>query len=181
MDTATEKPTPRQRALLPKLMLSSTFTAEEAHRTAVWLASPGATKERASEVIDDALARIKKPATMRKRPVPTAGPSITPTRTMAMANIPPGDTRKNPPQWQTGQQNPEPELPPERCASSCTSSRSPNRSRKSIGSMAWTTPTRMKPPPPHQRRSSANRQQPTRQAISKHLAHTTHRRNKRCI
>ena len=35
MDDATEKPTPRQRALLPKLMLSSTFTAEEAHRTAV--------------------------------------------------------------------------------------------------------------------------------------------------
>ena len=59
MDDATEKPTPRQRALLPKLMLSSTFTAEEAHRTAVWLASPGATKERATLVIDDALTRIE--------------------------------------------------------------------------------------------------------------------------
>ena len=59
MDTATEKVTPRQRALLPKLMLSSTFTAEEAHRTAVWLASPGATKERATLVIDDALTRIE--------------------------------------------------------------------------------------------------------------------------
>ena len=47
MNAATEKPTPRQHALLNKLMLSSTFTAEEAHRTAVWLASPGATKERA--------------------------------------------------------------------------------------------------------------------------------------
>ena len=60
MNGATEKPTPRQHALLNKLMLSSTFTAEEAHRTAVWLASPGATKERATEVIDDALSRIEK-------------------------------------------------------------------------------------------------------------------------
>ena len=60
MDTATEKPTARQRALLNKLMLSSTFSAEEAHRTAVWLASPAATKDRATEVIDDALSRIKK-------------------------------------------------------------------------------------------------------------------------
>ena len=58
MDDATEKPTPRQHALLSKLMLSSTFTAEEAHRTAVWLASPGASQERATEVIDDALTRI---------------------------------------------------------------------------------------------------------------------------
>ena len=60
MDTSTEKPTPRQRAYLQKLMLSSTFTAEEAHRTAVWLASPAASKDRATEVINDALARIKK-------------------------------------------------------------------------------------------------------------------------
>ena len=60
MNGATEKPSPRQRALLNKLMLSSTFTAEEAHRTAVWLASPGANKERATEVIDDALSRIEK-------------------------------------------------------------------------------------------------------------------------
>ncbi len=59
METATEKVTDRQRALLKKLMLSSTFTAEEAHRTAVWLASPAATKDRATEVIDDALSRIK--------------------------------------------------------------------------------------------------------------------------
>ena len=58
MDTATEKVTDGQRALLSKLMLSSVFSAEEAHRTAVWLASPGATKERATEVIDDALTRI---------------------------------------------------------------------------------------------------------------------------
>ena len=49
----------RPRALLSKLMLSSTFSAEEAHRTAVWLASPAATKDRATEVIEDALARIK--------------------------------------------------------------------------------------------------------------------------
>ena len=58
MNAATEKPTPRQHALLNKLMLSSTFSAEEAHRTAVWLASPGASQERATEVIDDALTRI---------------------------------------------------------------------------------------------------------------------------
>ena len=45
MDTATEKPTPRQRHRLRQLLLSSVFTAEEAHR--------------ASEVIEDALARIK--------------------------------------------------------------------------------------------------------------------------
>ena len=53
-----ESPSPRQRALLSKLMLSSTFSAEEADRTLVWLASPVATKERATLVIDDALTRI---------------------------------------------------------------------------------------------------------------------------
>ena len=60
MEAATEKPTDRQRALLKKLMLSSTFTAEEAHRTAIWLNSPRATKDKATEIIDKALARIKK-------------------------------------------------------------------------------------------------------------------------
>lgn len=60
METATEKPSAEQRALLNKLILSSVFSAEEAHRTAVWLVSPAATKERATEVINDALARIKK-------------------------------------------------------------------------------------------------------------------------
>ena len=60
METATEKPSAEQRALLNKLILSSVFTAEEAHRTAIWLNSPAANKERATEVIDDALARIKK-------------------------------------------------------------------------------------------------------------------------
>lgn len=59
MDTTTEKVTDRQRALLNKLMLSSTFTAKEAHRTSVWLDSPGATKDKATEVIDRALERIK--------------------------------------------------------------------------------------------------------------------------
>ena len=48
MDTATEKPTPRQRHRLRQLLLSSVFTAEEAHRASVWLASPAATKERAT-------------------------------------------------------------------------------------------------------------------------------------
>ena len=49
MDQATEKPTPRQRHRLRQLLLSSVFTAEEAHRASVWLASPGATKERATK------------------------------------------------------------------------------------------------------------------------------------
>ena len=40
-------------------MLSSTFTAEEAHRTANWLNSHLATEEATSRVIDNALARIK--------------------------------------------------------------------------------------------------------------------------
>ena len=59
MNGATEKPTPRQRHRLRQLLLSSVFTAEDAHRASVWLASPAATKDRASEVITDALARIK--------------------------------------------------------------------------------------------------------------------------
>ena len=59
MNGATEKPTPRQRHRLNQLLLSSVFTAEEAHRCAIWLNSPGATKEKASELIDNALARIK--------------------------------------------------------------------------------------------------------------------------
>ena len=59
MAEATEKVTPRQRALLNKLILSSVFSAEQAHRIAVWMASPAATKDRAKGIIDDALARIK--------------------------------------------------------------------------------------------------------------------------
>ena len=59
MNGATEKPTPRQRHRLRQLLLSSVFTAEEAHRASVWLASPAATKDRASEVITDALSRIE--------------------------------------------------------------------------------------------------------------------------
>ena len=60
MAEATEKPTDEQRVFLSKLMLSSTFTAEEAHRTAIWLNSPRATKVKAKEIIDNALARTKK-------------------------------------------------------------------------------------------------------------------------
>ena len=60
MENTTEKVTDRQRALLQNLMLSSTFTAEEAHRTAIWLNSPAATEEKATEMINWALARIKK-------------------------------------------------------------------------------------------------------------------------
>ena len=60
MENATEKPTDKQRALLNKLMLSSTFSAEEAHRTAIWLNSPRATKDKATEIIDNAMTRIKK-------------------------------------------------------------------------------------------------------------------------
>ena len=59
MDSASEKITDRQRARLNQLILSSVFSSAEAHRTAVWMASPAATKERESEVIDDALSRIK--------------------------------------------------------------------------------------------------------------------------
>ena len=62
MDTATEKEgmaTDKQRAFLNKLMLSSTFTAEEAHRCAIWLNSRQATEDATSGVIDRALARIK--------------------------------------------------------------------------------------------------------------------------
>ena len=66
MAEAIEKPTDEQRALLNKLMLSSTFTAEEAHRTAIWLNSPRATKVKAKEIIDNALARIKKRDADRK-------------------------------------------------------------------------------------------------------------------
>ncbi len=40
-------------------MLSSNFTAEEAHRTAIWLNSSRATKDKATEIIDKALERIK--------------------------------------------------------------------------------------------------------------------------
>ena len=47
MDSASEKITDRQRARLNQLILSSVFSAEEAHRTAVWMASPAVTKERA--------------------------------------------------------------------------------------------------------------------------------------
>ena len=47
-----------------------------------------ATKEKASELIDNALARIKK-RDDAKKPVPSAGPNTTPTRTMVAVNIPP--------------------------------------------------------------------------------------------
>ena len=60
MENAIEKPTDKQRALLNKLMLSSTFTAEEAHRTVIFLNSPRTTKDQATEVIEKAMARIKK-------------------------------------------------------------------------------------------------------------------------
>ena len=66
MQNTTEKPSAEQRAFLSKLILSSTFTAEEAHRTAIWLNSPRATKEKATEIIDKALARIKKRDADRK-------------------------------------------------------------------------------------------------------------------
>ncbi|MYC13773.1 MAG: hypothetical protein F4Y39_08610 [Gemmatimonadetes bacterium] len=59
MEIATPMATDKQRAFLQKLMLSSTFTAEEAHRTSVWLCSPQATEEATSRVIDKALKRLK--------------------------------------------------------------------------------------------------------------------------
>ena len=59
MNQTAEAVTPRQRAVLQKLMLSSNFTAEEAHRTAIWLNSPRATKDKATEIIDKVQERIK--------------------------------------------------------------------------------------------------------------------------
>ena len=113
MDDATEKPTPRQRALLSKLMLSETFTAEEAHRTAVWLASPGASQERATEVIDDALTRInardnaKKDSENRKAEY--------------HANKANGNGEHSPRRY-LNENPPTNGDPPRKCASSCTSS-----------------------------------------------------------
>ena len=60
MDTAPEKVIPRQRHRLNQLLLSSVFTAAEARKVAQWLNSPRTTKEKASELIDNALSRIKK-------------------------------------------------------------------------------------------------------------------------
>lgn len=104
METATEKVTDQQRALLNKLLLSSTFTAEEAHRTAVWLASPGATKERATEVIDNALARIKKrnddkKASADRKAEYHANNGEYPPRRYSNENPPPNEnpTKENPP------------------------------------------------------------------------------------
>lgn len=51
--------TPRQRALLGKLTLSSAFSPQEADQTLRWLASDAATKAAATVLIDRALARIK--------------------------------------------------------------------------------------------------------------------------
>ena len=59
MESATPMATDKQRAFLNKLMLSSTFTAEEAHRCAIWLNSRQATEDATSGVIDRALSRIK--------------------------------------------------------------------------------------------------------------------------
>ena len=59
MSEAVPMATDKQRAFLQKLMLSSTFTAEEAHRTAIWLNSRAATEDATTGVIDRALARIK--------------------------------------------------------------------------------------------------------------------------
>ena len=113
MNGATEKPTPRQRHRLRQLLLSSVFTAEEAHRASVWLASPAATKDRASEVIDDALARIKardnaKKASAERRAEYHAnkdnGDGQYPPRRFSNENPPPnGDSANEPP----------PEPPPE--------------------------------------------------------------------
>ena len=188
METATEKPSAEQRALLNKLILSSVFTAEEAHRTAIWLNSPAANKERATEVIDDALARIKKRDQAKKA---SADRRAEYHENKDNGNggeespYPPGDTRMRTPlpmgirPMANRTQNPHPNPHPKQrqllyqLPKSC-------RSKQSIGSMAWITQTRMKPRKPPAKRSSAN-QHPTRQAISKHLAHTTHRRNKLCI
>ena len=48
-----------QSALLKKLMLSSTFTEQEADRTMRWVSSAEATKVKASVLIEKAMARIQ--------------------------------------------------------------------------------------------------------------------------
>ena len=94
MNDATEKPTPRQRHRLRQLLLSSVFTAEEAHRASVWLASPAATKDRASEVITDALSRIEARNNAKKD---SENRRAEYHATKAMANIPRGDSRMRTP------------------------------------------------------------------------------------
>ena len=74
MDTATEKPTPRQRHRLRQLLLSSVFTAEEAHRASVWLASPAATKDRANDTPLDYSNSIDFDAPMVRREFPHIQP-----------------------------------------------------------------------------------------------------------
>ena len=104
MDGATEKPTPRQRHRLRQLLLSSVFTAEEAHRASVWLASPGATKERASEVINDALARIKARNNAKKD---SAEPQGRVSRQQGQwRTFPPAILSRPPAQWGFGQRTP---------------------------------------------------------------------------
>lgn len=67
--------TTKQKGLLEKLMLSSTFSDAEAQATARWMDSPKATISAASILIDRALARIaardekRKAAEERQEPI----------------------------------------------------------------------------------------------------------------
>ena len=114
MNDATEKPTPRQRHRLRQLLLSSVFTAEEAHRASEWLASPAATKDRASEVITDALSRIEARDNAQKDFCRTARPNITPTKSNGGGEYPPRRySNENPPPNGDSANEPPPEPPPE--------------------------------------------------------------------
>ena len=106
MNGATEKPTPRQRHRLRQLLLSSVFTAEEAHRASVWLASPAATKDRASEVIDDALARIKARDNAKKASADRRAEYHANKDNGDGEHPPPAIFQRSPPQWQTGHRIP---------------------------------------------------------------------------
>ena len=114
MNGATEKPTPRQRHRLRQLLLSSVFTAEEAHRASVWLASPAATKDRASEVIDDALARIKARDKRRKRQSADRKAEYHANKENGNGEHPPRRfSNENPPTNGNSANEPPPEPPPE--------------------------------------------------------------------
>ena len=54
-----QPPTAAQRNMLERLMLSSTFTAEEVHRVLCWTLTPKCTRYTMSKAIDKALERIK--------------------------------------------------------------------------------------------------------------------------
>ena len=147
MDTATEKVTPRQRALLSKLMLSSTFSAEEAHRTAVWLVSPGATKERATRSDRRCFVAHRKARNdAQKDSPPNRKAEFHASKENGNGEYSPRRySNENPPT--NGKPVNRPTAPPEDPASSCTSSRSRTRAENLSDQWRGLPPTKTKPPP----------------------------------